>query len=77
MRKMTLIGAYGRNYGTRTEAGRDWVQGKDFQILNGPYCSIRDLEVMKDYGVPIEIHIANGKPLTVFAGKRDPLAGLI
>jgi hypothetical protein len=77
MRKMTLLGAYGRAYRTRTDAARDWAQGKDFMIMNGPYCSIRDLEVMKEYGMPIEIRISHGEPLVVYEGKRDILAGLI
>ena len=28
----------------------DWNAGKDFQIVNGPYCSIRDLKLMRDDG---------------------------
>jgi hypothetical protein len=77
MRKMVLIGAYGRAYRTRTDAARDWAQGKDFMIMNGPYCSIRDLETMRSYGMPIEIHISHGEPLVVYDGARDPLAGII
>lgn len=77
MHKMTLIGAYGRTYATRTDAARDWALGKDFKIEGGPYCSIRDFDTMTEYGMPIEIRIANGKPLALFAGRRDTLAGII
>ena len=37
-----LTGAYGRE---ATEA--DWDNGKDFKIVSGPYCSIRDSEAIK------------------------------
>jgi len=37
-----LIPAYGRKCATIAEAQRDFDSGLDFQILNGPYCSIRD-----------------------------------
>lgn len=44
-KELTVIGAYGRE---ATVA--DWNAGKDFQIVNGPYCSIRDLKLMRDDG---------------------------
>ena len=37
-----LTGAYGRE---ATEA--DWDNGKDFKIVSGPYCSIRDSAAIK------------------------------
>ena len=37
-----LLGAYGRE---ANEA--DWLAGKDFKILNGPYCSISDMEEIR------------------------------
>lgn len=40
-----LVGAYGRDANLA-----DWGAGKDFQVLNGPYCSIRDLRTMKNDG---------------------------
>jgi len=43
-----LIAAYGRRYPTAEAAICAWKEGKDFQIIGGPYCSIRDLEKMKD-----------------------------
>lgn len=39
---LTANGAYGRE---ATEA--DWKAGKDFQIVSGPYFSIRDSEAIK------------------------------
>ena len=39
---LCLTGAYGR------EANEyDWETGSDFQIVSGPYCSIRDSEAIK------------------------------
>ena len=43
---MFLLPAYGRQYKTREQVLRDWQMGKDFQIEGGPYCSIRDLDLM-------------------------------
>ena len=37
-----LTGAYGRE-----AAESDWDNGKDFKIVSGPYCSIRDSEAIK------------------------------
>lgn len=45
---LELRGAYGRP--TRME---DWRQGKDFQIVDGPYCSNRDLVEIKKEGFDI------------------------
>ena len=42
-----IISAYGRTYSTRENLERDWLAGKDFKILNGPYLSIRDLEALR------------------------------
>jgi hypothetical protein len=53
MQHMTLISAYGRTYHTREDAMQAWEDGKDFQIVNGPYCSIRDFDVMKRQAVMI------------------------
>jgi hypothetical protein len=44
---ITLKAAYGRKYKTEESALLDWIGGKDFQIINGPYCSIRDIDLMK------------------------------
>lgn len=52
MNTLILIGAYGRRYATAEQALADWDNGKDFKIVNGPYCSIRDTEALKkDYRV--------------------------
>ena len=43
-----LVPAYGRTYDTGPQAWEDWEAGKDFRILGGPYCSIRDREALQD-----------------------------
>ena len=43
-----LIPAYGRKYSTIESAHKDWLDGKDFKIAQGPYTSVRDLNALKD-----------------------------
>lgn len=42
--------AYGRSYETVELLMKDWNEGKDFMIIRGPYCSIRNVEQMKEMG---------------------------
>jgi hypothetical protein len=58
-----LIPAYGRSYTTSELAMQDWKAGKDFQIVKGPYCSIRDLKQMQKE-ITNKIYIVNGPGLT-------------
>ena len=44
---ITLLPAYGRKYETEESALLSWIGGKDFKIVMGPYCSIRDIDLMK------------------------------
>lgn len=44
MTEITLVPAYGRQYLNSAAALQDWKAGKDFKILGGPYCSIRDFK---------------------------------
>lgn len=46
MKVLMVLAAYGRSYKTAKEAIDDWYYGKDFLILEGPYCSIRDVKLM-------------------------------
>lgn len=57
---MWLIPAYGRQYKTREQALAAWQSGKDFQIDGGPYCSIRDVELMRQEYSNIYILYNNG-----------------
>jgi hypothetical protein len=38
--------AYGRMYKCQADAMRDWNQGKDFKLVEGPYFSKRDFDSM-------------------------------
>lgn len=44
---LILVGAYNRTYSSEEAVVTDWLGGKDFRIVSGPYCSIRDLEELK------------------------------
>jgi hypothetical protein len=44
---LTLTAAFGRFYPDRHSALDDWEDGKDFKIISGPYCSIRDAKVLQ------------------------------
>jgi len=47
---LKLLPAYGRKYKTQKALKIDFNEGKDFQMDNGSYCSIRDLSILKyDY----------------------------
>ena len=48
-----IVGAYGRKYISLDEAKADWEAGKDFRIVRGPYCSIRDTELFKSMGYAV------------------------
>lgn len=57
---MFLLSAYGRKYNNRADVLKDWYSGKDFQIYNGPYCSIRDLEKMRSMASSVYIQYETG-----------------
>lgn len=42
---LPVVGAYGRD-----ATLHDWVAGKDFQIMGGPYMSVRDRARLVDDG---------------------------
>lgn len=44
---LNLLPAYGRVYGNAEEALEAWRSGKDFKIVGGNYCSIRDKGLLK------------------------------
>ena len=56
-----IHGAYGREANEQ-----DWLAGKDFKILHGPYCSIRDLKVIKLNGYDF-ITLLNNKSQAIMA----------
>lgn len=52
--------AYGRTYSTQEAVLKDWNDGKDFQIVDGPYTSIRDVDKFSSYGITGLIFIGLG-----------------
>lgn len=44
--QVMLVPAYGKKYKTSDEVRRAWKSGEDFKIVNGSYCSIRDVETL-------------------------------
>lgn len=47
VRGLHLTGAYGRETSLK-----DWVSGKDFKIIGGPYCTVRDLQdIWKEFQI--------------------------
>ena len=50
MTTLHLIPAYGRRYTSIDEARDAWNLGLDFKIRGGPYCSSRDVELLKKSG---------------------------
>lgn len=59
---LTLVAAYGRHYESIKKIEADWEAGKDFRIIRGPYCSIRDTNWMKEMGIKTVV-IVNSIPL--------------
>jgi hypothetical protein len=57
---MFLLPAYGRKYASRQDAVKAWQAGKDFQIYNGPYCSIRDIDTMRTMASSVFIQYESG-----------------
>lgn len=55
---LILIPAYGRSYASIEAMEKDWTEGKDFKILKGPYCSVRDFSQMQDMGHDIALFLA-------------------
>lgn len=55
-----LLPAYGRKYTSRQQALKAWQDGKDFQIYNGPYCSIRDIDALRQMSIAVYIQYQTG-----------------
>lgn len=77
MLNMILMGAYGRTYANKESAMRDWYAGKDFKIVDGPYCSIRDLEALASYGMDIVLMLEGKQTALLYSAPADKLAGII
>ena len=55
-----LLPAYGRVYNSKQQALSAWQAGKDFQIYNGPYCSIRDVDELRQMSSGVYIQYTWG-----------------
>lgn len=53
---LILVPAYGMTYATEEAMRIDWVNGRDFKIKGGPYCSIRDLDKLSEDASSIWIY---------------------
>ena len=76
---MIIKPAYGRQYKSHAQCLKDWNAGKDFKLVNGPYCSIRDLEYMQADFDTIEIYwySAIKKAYSSIQIWRSPMANLV
>ena len=63
-RPIYLTPAYSRKYNTEAACLKDWRAGKDFKVLRGPYCSIRDYEALSMDG-PVFIVISDRQHVEV------------
>lgn len=45
---LILVGAYNRTYFNEADLLIDWLGGKDFKVLSGPYCPTALLETLKN-----------------------------
>ena len=52
---VVIMPAYGKQYANKYQAIEAWKSGKDFKIVNGPYCSIRDLDKLNCSSVWIDL----------------------
>lgn len=64
--QMIIIPAYGRQYLSAKEALQDWFDGKYFKLYNGPYCSVRDIELLKEKFSEVHLY-----PLWPMPGRVD------
>lgn len=61
---LKLLPAYGRNYKDSIACMRDWKnEAKDFKVVGGPYCSIRDTLQLTMMADDLEFYSLEGKLL--------------
>ena len=65
--QLILVPAYGRQYADKGRALSDWLDGKDFKMANGSYCSIRDIDALNRTNNHIMIKITDGHYSEIFA----------
>lgn len=65
--QVILTPAYGRKYHSEADVRLDWLNGKDFKIQNGPYCSIRDINALRMTNTHVLIKFSDGAFSEIFA----------
>ena len=50
---IVLRPAYGRRYESYDALLVDWLGGREFKVHNGPYCSIRNLALIRERGYTV------------------------
>lgn len=63
---LLLVPAYGRRYSSKQDAEKDWKEGRDFKIYNGPYTSIRDSKKLHELADLVLIYHGDSNDLTNF-----------
>lgn len=61
--------AYGRKYESIEAMEADWNAGKDFKIVKGPYCSIRDLELL--HNMNHDVALVNGAVIKIVKKENE------
>jgi len=76
---MIIKPAYDLSYNSLAECLAAWNCGKDFKLVNGPYCSIRDLEYMQANFETVEIYWFNKikKAYQSVQIWRNPMHGIV
>lgn len=74
---LKVKGAYGRRYISIEDCLADWVAGKDFEIINGPYFSIRDKEYMQERWDEVIVVLDTEEEHTLFKGTYNLLDDII
>lgn len=70
-----LCPAYGRTYLTLELLKKAWESGEDFQVASGPYCSIRDLDTLKNDYDKVTIVYTGCEDLIVHHTAKSVLQG--
>jgi len=65
MMTISLMGAYGRAYINKAKALNDWQNGKDFKVVDGAYCSIRDMDYLMRFNNKIQILLNDGETIVL------------
>jgi len=50
IKTLFATGAYGRQYDALEDVLLDYLEGKDFRVVSGPYFSIRDADALRAEG---------------------------